>query len=55
MEMVFQASNNLRSGGPRGKLESVRRLAFGVARRGRRTRRVEVKVARERKPYQGDH
>jgi hypothetical protein len=33
MEMVFQASNNLGSGRPRGKLEGVWRSAFGVWRR----------------------
>ncbi len=60
MEMVFQASNNLRLGGPRGKLESV----FGVRRRRDCRRQAQpgepgdehggsgAQVAREREPYQ---
>ena len=59
MEMVFQASNNLRLGGPGGKLESV--LEVQCRRRCRRqvslaSLRDErdgpgVQVAREREPY----
>jgi hypothetical protein len=49
MEMVFQASNNLRLGGPRGKLESV----FGVRPPGVGDEHggSGVQVAREREPY----
>jgi hypothetical protein len=60
MEMVFQASNNLRSGRPRGKLEGVWRSAFGVRRSASPAVVDEhgglgVEVARERETYQGDH